>query len=179
MPVLLILLVPVLVRLPGLLLGLRDSPVWAAANLALPGASQLLPGLPGFLDLNAGWTTQALGGAAAQQWLAFQVPWWDPYSGIGMPLAAGMQSAALFLPYILLLALPGGFVLLTLALQWTAGFATWRLLRRLGLDQGPATTGALLFQLSAAFAWLGPPAGLPAAFLPLFLLGLERARAAG
>lgn len=179
MPVILILLVPVLARLPAWLAGLRESPIWAASGLVLPGAHQPLPGLPGFLDLNAGWTTQALGALAARQWLAGDIPWWDAFTGIGMPLAAEMQSSALFLPYILLLALPGGTTLLAIALQWTAGLATWRLLRRLGLDQRAAVVGAVLFELCASFAWMGPPAGLPVAFLPLFLLGLERARAGG
>ena len=176
--VLAILLLPVLVRLPFWAAGLRDSPIWAASALTLPGAGPLAPGLPGFLDLNAGWTTQALGGLAARLWMAGQVPWWDPYTGIGMPLAAEMQSSALFLPYILLLLLPGGMTLLGLALQWTGGLATWRFLLRAGLGPPAAVTGALCFQLCACFSWLGPPASLPVAFLPLFLLGLERARAA-
>ena len=174
----LILLAPVLVRAPFWLAGLRESPVWATAWLSLPNRPGLLPGLPGYLDGNAGWTTQALGGSAARQWLAGQVPWWDPFTGIGMPLAAGMQSSALFLPYILLLAFPAGYVLLLLSLQWTAGLATWRLLLRLRLGQGAAVVGAVLFELCASFAWLGPPAALPVAFLPLFLLGIERAHAA-
>lgn len=178
MAVLLILLVPVLVHVPAWIAGWHDDPGWVTSGLALPHRPPLLPGLAGYLDLNAGWTTEALGGSAAHQWLAGRIPWWDPYSGIGMPLAAEMQSSALFLPYVLLLALPGGVTLLTLALQWTAGLATWRLLRRLDLGPLPCVVGALLFELCASFAWMGPPAGLPVAFLPLFLLGLERARAA-
>ena len=174
----LILLVPVLVRLPFWLAGLRESPLWTTSSLMLPNRAAPLPGLPGYLDLNAGWTTQALGGSAARQWLQGQIPWWDPFTGIGMPLAAEMQSSALFLPYILLLALPAGYVLLLLSLQWTAGLATWRLLLRLRLGQEAAVVGAVLFELCASFAWLGPPAGLPVAFLPLFLLGIERAHAA-
>lgn len=173
-----LMLVPVLLRCPAWLAGLQESPAWAAAGLMLPGRPPILPGLPGFLDFNAGWTTQALGGLAAQQWLSGQVPWWDPFAGIGMPLAAEMQSSALFLPYVLLLALPGGTTLLALALQWTAGFSAWRLLARLGCVRVAAMAGALLFQLCAAFAWMGPPSNLPVAFLPLFLLGIERARSA-
>lgn len=173
-----ILLAPLAVRLPAWLLGLSADPIWASSGLSLPGARQALPGLPGFLDFNAGWTTQALGGLAAREWLAGRIPWWDPFSGIGMPLAAEVQSSALFLPYVLLLALPGGMLLLAVALQWTAGLATWRLLLRMELGQGAAVVGAVAFELSGGFAWLGPPMNLPIAFLPMFLLGIERARAA-
>lgn len=171
-----IVFLPIIVRFPGWFMGLSEDPFWSSAHLTLPGAISLMPGLPGFLDFNAGWTTQALGSLSAHQWLAGHIPWWNPYSGVGLPLAAEMQSSALFLPYILLLALPHGMVLLTIALQWTAGLATWRLLRRFDLKQG-AVVGALLFELSASFSWMGAPAGLPVAFLPLFLLGIERARA--
>ena len=170
-----LLLLPILVRIPAWLLGLHESPVWTWSGLRRAGMT-VLPGLPGYLDPNAGWITQALGGLAAQQWLHGHIPWWDPYSGVGLPLAASMQSSALFLPYVLLLALPGGVTWLMLALQWTAGIATWRLLLRLQLTPRAAVTGALLFELCACFAWLGPPANLPCAFLPLFLLGIERAR---
>ncbi len=171
----LILLVPVLLRLPAWALGFNEDPIWHSGHLAMPGSGTFLPGLPGFLDYNAGWTTEALGTAAAHQWMAGGVPWWNSFSGVGLPLAAEMQSSALFLPYILLLLLPSGMVLLTFSLQWTAGIATWLLLRRFDLRMG-AVMGALLFELSASFAWMGAPAGLPVAFLPLFLLGLERAR---
>ena len=178
-PVSTVLLVPVLIRVPFWLLGLQDNPIWSDSWLALPGHSGWLPGLPFMLDPNAGWTTQALGGAAARQWLAGQIPWWDSFSGTGLPLAAEMQSSALFLPYILLLALPGGTVLLTVALQWTAGLGTWRLLRVLDLPPWPAAAGAVLFELGASFAWMGPPANLPVAFLPTFILGIELARRGG
>lgn len=175
-PVLWLILLPVLLHAPFWLAGLRESPIWTWSGLMLRGHGSMLPGLPGYLDPNAGWTTQALGGLAAQQWLAGSVPWWDPFSGIGLPLAAEMQGSSLFLPYVLMLALPGGVVWLGLAIQWTAGLTTWRLLRRLGLGVSASITGALLFELGACFAWMGPPANLPCAFLPLFLLGIEGAR---
>ena len=173
-----IILLPVLLRLPAWAAGLRENPLWAAAGLTMPGSSPRPAGLPGFLDMEAGWTTQALGSLAARQWRDGHVPWWDPFSGIGMPLAAEMQSSALFLPYILLLLLPAGTVLLTVSLQWTGGLAMWRFLLRLGLGPVAAVTGAVCFELCACFAWMGPPLFLPVAFLPLFLLGIERARAA-
>lgn len=170
-----LILLPVAVRVPFWLIGFHDSPVWTWSGLRTSGTA-IIPGLAGYLDPNAGWTTQALGGLAAQQWLSGHIPWWDPYSGIGLPLAASIQASALFLPYVLLLALPGGLTWLALAMQWTAGITTWRLLLRLDVGPGAALAGALLFALGACFAWIGPPANLPCAFLPLFLLGIERAR---
>lgn len=177
-PALLILAIPVLLHVPFWLAGLHEDPIWVTSSLVMPHRGPLVPGLAGYLDLNAGWTTQALGGSAAHQWLNGQIPWWDPFSGIGMPLAAEMQSSALFLPYVLLLALPSGVILLGFAMQWTAGLATWRLLRRLELSETAAVVGAVCFELCASFAWVGAPMNLPVAFLPLFLLGIERARAA-
>ncbi len=177
-PLLAVLLAPFLVRLPFWALGVSLSPFWVAAQLNEAGRPFILAGLPGFIDIETGWTTQALGIQAARQWLSGQIPWWDPFSGVGLPLAAEMQSSALFLPYILLTALPGGTVLMLVALQVTGGVSALLLGRRLGLSPLAATTGALLFELGGTFAWIGAPCGLPNAFLPMFLLGLERARAA-
>ena len=177
-PLLTTLLAPILVRLPFWALGVSLSPFWVAAQLNEAGRPFIVTGLPGFIDIESGWTTQALGIQAARQWLSGQIPWWDPFSGVGLPLAAEMQSSALFLPYILLTALPGGIVLMLVALQVTGGVGALLLFRRLGLSPLAATTGALLFELGGSFAWIGAPCGLPNAFLPMFLLGLERARAA-
>ncbi len=52
------------------------------------------------------------------------------------------------------------------------------LLRGLGVGTVAAVTGGVLFELSSPFSWSGPVSALPVAFLPLLLLGLERARAA-
>ena len=70
-----------------------------------------LPGLSN-LDPNSGFTMQALGRVAAVSWLRGVVPWWNSYSGVGMPLAGEYQPAA-FSPLTLLLALPNGVALAT------------------------------------------------------------------
>src|SRR5947207_2741925 len=55
------------------------------------------------IDPNGGWVSQALSHRAALDWLHLRLPWWNPYEGTGAPLAAGMQSAALFPPTLLTL----------------------------------------------------------------------------
>ena len=62
-----------------------------------------LPGLP-TIDPNVAFTSQALGIRAAHDWLSGHIPWWNAFEATGVPLAGEMQSAALFLPWILLLA---------------------------------------------------------------------------
>ncbi|GAC1347836.1 MAG: hypothetical protein NVSMB18_34150 [Acetobacteraceae bacterium] len=175
-PLAAILFAPALLRLPFWLAGVALSPIWIAAGLTQSAEPAFAPGLPGFMDISAGWITQASGTFAAREWLAGHVPWWDAFSGVGLPLAAEMEGSALFLPYVLLLALPGGYLLLAMALQVTGGLAAYALMRQLGLSRMAATTGALLFEFGGSFAWSGLPYMASLAVLPLILLGLERAR---
>ncbi len=136
--------------------------------------------LPGdaFIDGNAGVTTQALGVLAARDWLHGIVPWWNPYSGIGLPLAGEMQPAAFFLPFLFLLLLPAGVACLKVAMQAVAGCSTFALLRQMGLGRPAALAGGVVFELNGTFAWIAHAPMLPVAFLPLLLLGIERAAAA-
>ena len=120
-------------------------------------------------------TLQSLGGLAAAEWLRGVIPWWNPYSGIGLPLAAEMQPGAFFLPFVLLLHLGHGLILLKIALQAVAGLATHALLRRLGLTRAAALLGGICYQLNGTFAWFSDAPITPIAFLPLFLLGIEHA----
>ena len=162
-----------------LLVGLvtADPAVWTShLAFAQPGADLLIPGYPGWADGNAGVTTEALGGLAASDWLQGKIPWWNPYSGIGLPLAAEQQNSALFLPFVLLLALGNGVLILKLALQVVAGLASFGLLRSLGLPRSIALTGGLLAELNGTFAWYSHGPIMPVAFLPLLLLGIERCR---
>ena len=162
---------------PELILHLSSDPLLWVARLSRTLPQTVLPGLPGWNDPNAGITTQALGGLAATQWLRGEVPWWNPYSGVGLPLAAEMQNSALFLPFVLLLALKNGVAALKLTMQLVAAFATFALLRQLGLRRSVATVGALCFALNGTFAWMAHGPMLPVAFLPLMLLGIERSAA--
>ncbi len=172
---LLLALLPVAAHLPALSGMFRFDPIYSVSGLVTPGSPGLLAGLP-WIDGNAGVTTEALGALAARDWLSGIVPWWNPYSGIGLPLAAEGQTTAFFLPFGLLLALPHGLLLLRMILMALAGFFTLALLRRLGLARAPALAGAILFELNGTFAWFAHGPILPVAFLPLMLLGLEQAR---
>ncbi len=176
-PIMVLIIAPVLVSWPALV-GFSQDPIFLTSGLLTGGRAGWVPGLVN-LDLNVGVTTQALGHLAAEQWLSGQVPWWNPYSGIGMPLAGEMQASALFLPFVLLLHFQNGPFLLKLALQMTAGLSCYALLRTLGVGRVPAVVGGMMFAISGTFAWLGHGPIMPVAFLPLFLLGIERARAGG
>jgi hypothetical protein len=181
LPWLLLALLPVLAHLPALTPWFRFDPLYVVSGLT-PGTWQTngwLAGYPGWIDGNAGVTTEALGRFAARAWLAGRVPWWNPYSGVGLPLAAEGQTTALFLPFGLLLALPHGLLLLRIALSALAGLFTQALLRRLGMGVPAALLGAVLFELNGTFAWFAHGPIMPVAFLPLLLLGVEQARGGG
>jgi hypothetical protein len=138
---------------------------------------------PGFvmgsqtIDPNIGYTAQALGHRAMLDLVHGHLPWWNPYEGTGMPLAGEMQSGALFPPNILLL-LSNGQLYLHILLEIVAGLATYFLLRRVGLAWLACVAGAAAFALNGTFSWLQHATFNPVAFLPLALLGIERARAA-
>lgn len=168
---------PVMLAWP-VLFGLSQDPMDLTSHLMLQGRPGWLTGL-GNLDLNGGVTTQALGHLAAEQWLAGRVPWWNPYSGIGMPLAGEMQASALFLPFVLLLHFQQGPLLLRLVMQMVAGLSTYALLRQLQLSRGMALLGGALYGMAGTFATLQHGPMMPIAFLPLFILGIERARTGG
>jgi len=178
-PWLWLLLVPIAIHWPDLTGWLSENPLYLEAGLTRDWRPNgVLPGQPGWIDGNAGVTLQALGHLVAHDWKTGIIPWWNPYSGLGMPLAGEMQPAAFFLPFVLLLGVSGGVLILKITLQIVAGLAMWGLLRQLGLCRAAALTGAMLFELNGSFAWDSDSSSLPIAFLPLFLLGIERALAA-
>ena len=175
-PYLLLALVPVLPHLPAAFLGLSANPIWTMSWIVSGQSPGPFPGLP-FGDPNVGWTNQALGHLAAHDWLTGRVPWWNPYSGIGLPLAGEMQPSALFLPFILLLILPHGLFWLEYAMQVLAGVATYALLRHLDCSRFAALTGGLLYALSGTFVIVPGESMLNVIpFLPVLLLGIENAR---
>ncbi len=176
-PWLLLIALPIVLAWP-VLFGMSQNPMNVTSGLLLSAQAGWLPGL-GFTDLNAGIMTQAVGHLAAEQWLSGQVPWWNPYTGIGMPLAGEMQASALFLPFVLLLHYTEGPLLLRIALQMVAGLSTYALLRDLRFARGPSLLGGALYGMAGTFATLQHGPMMPIAFLPLFLLGIERARRGG
>lgn len=180
-PSLLLVLLAFVAHLPALTPWFRFDPLFVVSGVTggTWTTNGWLPGYPGWIDGNAGVTTEALGHFAAWQWLSLHVPWWNPYSGVGLPLVAEGQSTAMFLPFGLLLALPHGLLLLRIVLCALAGLFTHALLRRLGLRPLPCLLGAVCFELNGTFAWFAHGPIMPVAFLPLLLLGLEQARAGG
>jgi hypothetical protein len=164
------------VNMPTLLHIVTTNPVQLYADLQAGAGHQALPGYP-IIDPNAGYVTWSLGHLAASDWLHGHVPWWNPYEGLGSPLAGEMQSAAFF-PPIFLLQDAVGFVLFHVLLELIAGYATYFFLRRLDLGRAAATAGGLAFGLCGTLAWFEHATANPVAFLPLALLGVERAREA-
>ena len=174
-PLAVVTLLPLLVALP-ILAGLLDAnPMLYVGDLAqhmIPGP---LPGLP-YIDPNNGYTTQALGKLGAEMWLHGEVPWWNYYSGVGMPLTAEYQPATFF-PLTLLLLLPKGMIWRHLALQILAGWGCYGLVRQLGAGKLAALTGGLLFAQCGTLAWFADAPVGPIPFLPWLMLGVERAAA--
>jgi hypothetical protein len=126
------------------------------------------------VDPNDGFVSQALGRRAALDVLHLHAPWWNPYEGTGAPLAAEMQSAALF-PPTLLTAFPDGQLYEHMLLELVAGLSTYLLLRRLALVRWASAAGGIAFALNGTFAWVSHAPANPVAFLPLLLLGIELA----
>ena len=173
-----LLVVPLVAHAPELAGLVSSNPPYFVSGLGHGARPPLLDGSPGWIDPNVGFTTQALGREAARQWLHGQIPWWNHNVGIGVPLAAEMQCAALFLPFVLLLGAFDGVLYLKIALQIVAGLAGFALLRQLAMSRRTALLGATLFELNGTFCWTGHAPMLPVAFLPVVLLGIERARMA-
>jgi hypothetical protein len=146
-PLLLICMLPALPLLLAGLLGLSANPLLSTSGLAIGLKGGVLPGFP-WIDPNSGTTTQALGRLAASGWLDGSMPWWNPFAGAGLPLAAEFQPAAFFLPFVLLLHFDGGVVLLRLALQITSGLFTYALLRQMRIGRFAACLGAVLYELN-------------------------------
>jgi hypothetical protein len=160
--------------LPALLEHLSINPLYLDSGLTTQSRPGLTSGFP-FIDPNVGTTTQSLGHLCADDWLHGRIPWWDSYAGVGLPLAAEMQSEAFFLPFVLLLHFSAGVIYLRIALQLVAGISTLLLLRKLDLHPAAAFIGAVFYMFNGTFAWFGHGMIMPLAFLPLFLLGIEQA----
>jgi hypothetical protein len=159
------------------LLGVFDpNPLYFASGLGIIHAGGVLPG-SSTIDPNSGTTAQSLGHLAMLDILHGHLPWWNPYEGIGAPLAGEMQSAAFFPPN-LLLAIFGGQLFLHILLEASAGAATYGLLVRLDVSRWIAGGAGCAFALDGAFSWFGHAPVNPIALLPLLLFAVEWARAA-
>lgn len=164
------------------LFGLRSSnPLLYHSGLGSPGANWTgapfgANHYPHTIDPNDGWTTQALGQLAARDWIHGTIPLWNVHEGLGQPLAGEMQSAAFFLPFVLLQLLPNGVFVMHLVLEIVAGLAMLGLLRQLKLSWLAASVGGSLFALNGAFAVMHNAPFNPIAFLPLAIWGVEIVR---
>lgn len=124
------------------------------------------------IDPNDGFTKQALGRAASDQILGLDLPLWNQFEGIGMPLAAEMQSAALF-PLTILHSLENGTIIIHTTLQIIGGIGMYLFLRILKIRRIGSLSGGIVFALSGSFVWLTNAALNPVAFLPLLMLAVE------
>ncbi len=163
----------VLANLPYLLGFFHPNPLNFRAGLTSAFTPGLLPGRP-TIDPSNGFTSQAIGHLAALDVLHLRPPWWNPYEGTGMPLLGETQSAALF-PPTLLTAFSNGQLYEHILLELLAGVFTYLLLRRIGLGRVAATAGAIAYALNGKFAWFSDAGVNPLPFLPMLLLGIERA----
>ncbi len=168
--------VPVLAYLPAIAGFVHYQPESVGSGIGHVTKTGYLQGF-GFIDPNVGYNSQAIGHAAAMMWLHGHVPWWNLRSGLGMPLAASIQSAAFF-PPTLLQALPNGSMWFHLFLAVMTGLATFALLRQLRCSPFAAAVGGIAFSLNGAAAWLTNAPANPMPFLPLCLLGVEYVMAA-
>jgi hypothetical protein len=173
----LIFALPLFIHLPDLLGWWSTNPIHVASVSWLKSfhGKQMLSGFPE-IDPTVGTYAQALGKLSADEWLGGKVPWWNYYSGVGLPLAAEISSGAFFLPFVLLNHFPDGLLYIELIMQILAGLGTYYLLRKIGLIWLAAITGAILYEFCGVFTWLGAPVSSTISFLPWLILGIECAR---
>ena len=126
-------------------------------------------------DPNVYATAYSLGTRAASQLVHGHLPWWNPFEGLGAPLIGELQSGGLF-PFTVLYLLHDGSLIFHLSLEVVAGVATYWLLREFRCNPTVAAIGGMLFATNGTYAWLANAAFNPLCFLPVMLLGLERAR---
>lgn len=170
-PVVMLILMPIAVKMPLLLGLLVSDPLAKYGEMDRSWKHGLTAGLQ-TIDPNIAVTSHALGTYAAQELLSGRIPWWNPYEGVGVPLIAEMQSAALF-PLTAILLLPKGQLLFHISLQILSGLFTYGFLRSLKLTKTSSLFGASIFEFNAVFAWLANAVVNPIPFLPLLLWGVE------
>jgi hypothetical protein len=159
------------------LLGVFDpNPMDQYSRLVASSTPGVFPGVNA-IDPNSGFNAQALGHRAVLDWLSGHIPWWNPFEGVGSPLAGEMQAAALF-PFTVLLYFSNGQLFEHIILELIAGISTFLLLNRFLRSRWAAAMGGVAFALNGTFASIQHAPANAIAFLPLLLLGLETAREA-
>ena len=105
-----------------------------------------------------------------------ELPLWNPYQGLGVPLLANMQSALLWPLNAAYLVLPFPLALAAVKVARLAltGIFTFLFLSRLGCRVAPATIGAIAFAWSSfSVVWLYHPQSNSAMVLPLLFWLIE------
>ena len=104
-----------------------------------------------------------------------EFPFWNPYVGVGQPLAAD-TTQNLFSPIAPRYFLPVEFwdVVIFLTI-WLAGFFTFLFLRSLRLGFASSISGGIIYMLSGAFVTNLPDPGVAVIiFTPLILFSIEK-----
>jgi hypothetical protein len=174
LPITFITLLPILSSILVITGVFKNDPRFAIMRLTSALHQNSFWGAWNWVDPTIGFITQPLGMLSADDWLHGIVPWWNPYSGVGMPLAAEMQTLSLFLPFVLILKYWQGWLALKIILQILSGLFTYALLIQMRMTRLAAISAAALYALNATF-FLDPHVMGPMAFGPLLLLGIERA----
>ncbi|MCL4448976.1 MAG: YfhO family protein [Actinobacteria bacterium] len=174
-PLLITVLLPFILRLPAILGYLHTNPMLLFSGLSVGTHTGILQGLSA--NPGSGTISQALGHRAVLDLFSGKMPWWNPYEGVGLPLAGDMQSASLF-PLTLLLYFSSGQLYEHIILQVISGVGTYLFLRKLKLGPTPSLAGGVLYEFNGTFAWLGSAPSAALAFLPLLLLGIEKSKSA-
>lgn len=104
-----------------------------------------------------------------------KIPLWNPYIGVGQPLAAD-STHHVFSPLVLGFFLPIQFWDFSLLVAlWIAGIFTFLFLRTVGLNFTSAITGGIFYMLSGGFSWyLTNPNVMVMTFTPFILYSLEK-----
>jgi len=102
------------------------------------------------------------------------IPLWNPYLGLGTPLAAD-SILFVYSPMIIFYLLNSYFWDIALLFSlWFAGYFTYLFLRKLNLNFISSITGSLLFIFSGSFTWyLTHDSILVVMFMPLILYSME------
>lgn len=102
-------------------------------------------------------------------------PFWNPYIGLGNPLAADTTSYNLS-PIIFGFFIPMPFWdLVLLIMIWASGFFMFLFLQSLSLKNNAAILGAALYMLSGSFVWYLPHTHIAVMmFTPLILFSIEK-----
>lgn len=148
--------------------GETASPTAFQANLSY----HMPPSFDPLLDPAPGYIKQALGYLGVQFLKHGQSPWWNPYVGLGSPLAQDLQSAVFYPPALIAnwFHLENtGIDVVALTNVLVAGLGAYWLVRVLGLRIRAALVVGTAFCLSGSFIWFGTLFGDVVAWTPLSL----------